>query len=1058
MPKLAFNRIDILILVVLILVGAASSWIGAGRVPSDIRRVENVWFQADIGRVYDNMTERTSDHYRTNVHPLFSLTTFVPVVALRKASLDEFSAVRSVMAAAAGLWLGVLYGVLRAFGLRQPDSIIFAALGAVSAAAIFWSTVPETYIFGSLTILLTIGFAVFAATRVLAAGWFTAFSALSLSMTVTNWMAGLLTVKLNNSWRRSIAITRDAFLVVTLLWAVQHALFPTARFFLFSPEERHYLLLNDASGLLTRLVSFFIHPMVMPAVESLENPWQPSWPLYSVQASAIGSAGLLGWVATLLWLGLLGLGLRGLLTHREGWDRARLVLGLTVLGQLALHMVYGDELFLYSLHWLPLLVLIAGLGSLGPQRLGVLAVAGVLVAGAGYNNAVQFVSVTDDLGGAGNERNKLIAAMEAAPGADWPRGEGHVLLARPGSPLASKGYHEPGGSFSPGFRTFGISLAFFDPAGALAFTSNSLPLDRLTQEVDLGNQAIRTRAVGYDAEWRVVGDHHWQLRLRTDPARDLTPVLRVTSAGPSGGPLDQLRWQETSLRVTAMGVVRLAEAPVSVWFGDEREPPSLEGAPPEDGWSANDGFASASIRLEPGVEHTVDVIVGGPGDGRDHSPAEAGPDLRLELPDSRFRDSLEAQWFHLGAGLVGNETRPGDPANYPLNWLRDGAYVVAALARLGATGLAREFATPFAEHDFFGGFGAEADAPGLAIWALEEVSARLRDPAYDRWIWPHVSRKAGLIETMLASDRDLFAPFSGPVVPAHRDKSYGELAEVAKPARDGLIFGKMDFHYPILYVNSTVYLGLVRAADVAARVGRKTEADRFLELAGEVKAGWERQLETGPDRLNPRTTIAALWPSGIASDQRNVLEALLEESWKRNRTADGDFKDRPEWTYFEVAKAHQWLLLGRPERAWETLAWFWDHQASPGLYTWWEGDGEENSFELWPTVRGWTAPQHVTPHYWTAAEMVHLQLDMLAMEAVGDETTRIVIGAGLPPDWMGSPMSVERLALRSGKLDWAWDGEILVVDWDGDADVEFVPGPAFPASAPFEVRVAAKPQ
>jgi hypothetical protein len=33
----------------------------------------DAWFDSDIHRVVDNLTDRNSDHYRTNVHPLFSL-------------------------------------------------------------------------------------------------------------------------------------------------------------------------------------------------------------------------------------------------------------------------------------------------------------------------------------------------------------------------------------------------------------------------------------------------------------------------------------------------------------------------------------------------------------------------------------------------------------------------------------------------------------------------------------------------------------------------------------------------------------------------------------------------------------------------------------------------------------------------------------------------------------------------------------------------------------------------------------------------------------------------
>ena len=102
-------------------------------------------------------------------------------------------------------------------------------------------------------------------------------------------------------------------------------------------------------------------------------------------------------------------------------------------------------------------------------------------------------------------------------------------------------------------------------------------------------------------------------------------------------------------------------------------------------------------------------------------------------------------------GLVNNETRPGDPLSYPLPWLRDGSYAIVALARAGQLQTARTLVEYMAEHDFYGGFGSEADAPGLALWSIEEVAARMRDDRFDAWLWPHVRRKVAWIERMLSA-------------------------------------------------------------------------------------------------------------------------------------------------------------------------------------------------------------------------------------------------------------------------------------------------------------------
>ena len=64
-------------------------------------------------------------------------------------------------------------------------------------------------------------------------------------------------------------------------------------------------------------------------------------------------------------------------------------------------------------------------------------------------------------------RQEVLEAQRARPADPWPRGLGHVVLAVPGSLEAQKAYHEPGGSFSPEFRSFGVSFCITDPQGVI---------------------------------------------------------------------------------------------------------------------------------------------------------------------------------------------------------------------------------------------------------------------------------------------------------------------------------------------------------------------------------------------------------------------------------------------------------------------------------------------------------------------------------------------------------------------------------------------------------------
>ena len=96
--------------------------------------------------------------------------------------------------------------------------------------------------------------------------------------------------------------------------------------------------------------------------------------------------------------------------------------------------------------------------------------------------------------------------------------------------------------------------------------------------------------------------------------------------------------------------------------------------------------------------------------------------MELDLPDQRFVDCLDAQVAHLMMGLLDRRTPPGEPTNYPLAWQRDGVAVVAGLVRAGQLEVAKELGQYFAENDFFGGFGAEGDAPGQGLRVMEDVA------------------------------------------------------------------------------------------------------------------------------------------------------------------------------------------------------------------------------------------------------------------------------------------------------------------------------------------------
>ncbi len=1052
---------------VLFCIAFAAVMITHGQLDLSLAAKAGVWFSADVHTALLNMTQADSNFANLRLNPLLPLVSHPVLEILTRVGISKTAGLSLYLSASAGLLMVLFFSLLRVCGNSRLQAVLFSLLLSVSSAWLFWTAVPGPYPLAAAG-LLALLIVTAKATRA-TPGWLRVLaSTAAVGTLAVSAVPALLAAWRHKSLLRSAGIVLLAAGLICIAWVVAHALYPTTQFFLSLPWPPGELLSqvgNAISGLADAVRVFVLHSVVTPQVDVLAPAADPRWPLLSVQQAALGSSGIAGWAASLLWLGLLALGFYRAAGHwrrRAAEGRAKFpfswLLIITGLFYLLFFQSQAQPLFQHSLMWVPVLILLAAGAARDMQGWWINVALVLLVAATAFNNLQQLQAAGNELGKQEyrqhlTEREKLTDAMAAYPQADWPRQAGHVVLAATGSPLANKGYHEPGGSFSPGFGTVGISLVQLDKSSSEVSSSNNIPASDIRQF--LSGAGIVTETPLYRAEWTSSGAARWNLRYQVDPG-NLRHAIRITSSGPAGGPVERTRWDGRQLTVNGNVVIRFDTAPAEALLGDERQPLAAQfsSTPLPAEYTPADTFFSALFVLPEGAEHTVSAALTGTEPST--LPAYPAQPPLLSLPDSRFADSMAAQIFHTRAGVVGTDLRPGDPGNYDINWLRDGAYSLAALARAGELPLARALGRVYAEQDFFGGFGAEADAPGLAIWALDEIAARVNNRAYDQALWPHIQRKVALIETLLSATSTVSRPFYGAIVPAHRDKTFEALSVIARPASNGLINGKMDNHYPLFYVNATAYLGLHRAADFARRLQHQDLARRYRRQAADLRAAWQTALPSHNARYNQRTIISGLWPSGIARGAEEIYSGLLQGSWHNRRHDNGAFKSLPLWPYFDVGEAHQWLMLGDVQRTWLNLEWFWANQVSEGLYTWWEGNGEENTFGLWNHVRGWTDPPHVTPHYWVAAEMYLLQANMLVLERHDNNTVNVILGAGIPAGWLHQPFAVENVLLRSGRLSWRWDGSRINVDFTpaADAEVRFVPGPGFPDDVVIERRAS----
>ncbi len=330
-------------------------------------------------------------HRRSNRHLLFPMVSYTPTKLIREMlKLDPWPAIRSVMSLLSGIWAASLYLLLSLLGCAVLDAVLFCVLAIFSAAALFWFAVPETWAFGSTTFIFALGLMAWMQRRRVSEQGVMAASALTLSMTTTNWMMGWIIAFVALPWRRALRAIVVSLALVLAFWAGQKAFFRTAKLIPHADEQTKFFFQKDSGGPLAVARVFALHAMVMPDIGQIERGNRPGTRM-TVQHAAVGSGSPFGKPAAVLWLVLLGIGGWAMATHRLQQHYVIPVVCLTLLGQLGLHLVYGgEETFLYVLHWIPLLIVIAAWGSLTRIRLMVRVLAALCLVCVGLNNERQF--------------------------------------------------------------------------------------------------------------------------------------------------------------------------------------------------------------------------------------------------------------------------------------------------------------------------------------------------------------------------------------------------------------------------------------------------------------------------------------------------------------------------------------------------------------------------------------------------------------------------------------------------------------------------------------------
>jgi hypothetical protein len=262
-----------------------------------------------------------------------------------------------------GVFVALLYLLLRKLDLGRHDAALFAAIGAASSGALLWFPVPESYGLAAAGITLAL---LVAASPAPSAGSLVAACVASGATILTNGCVGLLTVALHHrsprQWGRALLLLLAALGATSAVWLVQEWSFDTPYFLshrLLEYRQHTFPVTLERGAQVAQ--GLLVHSVVAPGLLN-DRP--------SFRHMAIGTSGTAGVIATVSWLAVLvlgGIGTVRVVRRRGEHAPVASVAALSLALAFAMHLTLGRELFLYALDVLPLLVVIAAFSVHTPR-------------------------------------------------------------------------------------------------------------------------------------------------------------------------------------------------------------------------------------------------------------------------------------------------------------------------------------------------------------------------------------------------------------------------------------------------------------------------------------------------------------------------------------------------------------------------------------------------------------------------------------------------------------------------------------------------------------------
>jgi hypothetical protein len=644
------------------------------------------------------------------------------------------------------------------------------------------------------------------------------------------------------------------------------------------------------------------------------------------------------------------------------------------------------------------------------------------------------------------------------------------LMSEDGAVELGKG----GVSVEPLVIQHGRLVTWADVAITQSLADGYLPIPSVTWRARGWRLKITSFAAGKAANPRL--EARYELRNLTARRRTLILALAVRPMqvnGPEqflntqGGfsPISELDWDGARLSVNGRARLFPSASP-SRFVATSSSSAVLAAALPAKGQPSTDavrdaeGLASGALvwRLAIPARGEAEVAWEAPLAGVAVGPAQirAGRDERRAAAAWRCRlgsvvftvpkdaravvDTLKTSQAIMLMSGNGPELRPGT-RSYDRSWIRDGAMISEALARLGDVEVAANYLRWYAPYQFADGKvpccvdarGAdptpENDSEGEFIFLAAEVYRYGGDKALLRLLWPRLEAAARYMDDLRRAERAAVrgrpdAAMINGLLPA----SISHEGYSAKPA-----YSYWDDFWALRGYDDAVFIaGTLGDTPALAWLTRSRDDFRADLLASVEASALAHHIDYIPGAadlgdFDATSTTIALAPGGEAERlPAGLLDNTFERYWRQFEARRDRDRTWEAYTPYELRAVGAYTRLGRPDRAQALLEFFLNDRRPIGWNGWAEVVGREAR-----------QPRFIgdMPHAWVASDYVRSVLDMFVYERDADHA--LVLAAGAPPRWFEGPAGVGVRNLRTpyGRLSWSarMRGDDLILRIRGDA-------------------------